>query len=112
MLKLMAKRIPLVKRILWSVVALILCLPLVHAAIEEWGPGPSVDFNSEAWKARKALLARARVFVTTPPDIRTLDLSKTPNDPDPIDPAALLECRYLPEPVTGTQPKFHCVLPD
>ena len=112
MLKLMAKRVSLVRRILWLVVALIFCLPLSHFALEKWGPKPQVDFNSDEWKARKALLARARVFVKTPPDIRTLDLSKTPNDPDPIDPTTTLECQYVPEPVTGTQPKFHCVLPD
>jgi hypothetical protein len=106
MLKLMARRI------LGLVVAGILCLPLVHFAIGKWGPKPVIDFNGAEWKARAALIARARVFVKQPPVISTLDLSRTPNDPDPLDPATLVECRYVNKPVTATTAKFHCELPD
>ena len=102
----------MVTRVLWVLLALILCLPLVHVAIEEWGPKEAVDFNSAAWKARADLVARARVFVASPPAIATLDLSRTPNDPDPIDPSAAVECRYVPKPVSATTAKFDCRLPD
>jgi hypothetical protein len=89
-----------------------LCLPLVHAAANEWGEKPTIDFNGPEWKARKALMTRARVFVKSPPDIRTLDLSKTPNDPAPLDTDSVVECRYVPKPHTATTAKFHCELPD
>ena len=85
----------MVRRILRLALALILCLPLVHFALDEWGPKPQIDFNGEEWKARKLLMARARVFVNSPPVIRTLDLSRTPNDPDPIDPSKPVECRFI-----------------
>lgn len=101
----------MVSRILWLVLAVILCLPLVHFARDEWGPKPQIDFNGAEWKARKALMKRARVFVKSPPVIQTLDLSSTPNDPEPIDPAIPVECKYIAKPVTATTAKFHCELP-
>ena len=51
----------MVKRILLLVFVLILCLPLVHFAVEEWGPKPQIDFNGEEWKARAELMTRADV---------------------------------------------------
>ena len=102
----------MVRRILGLLVVVILCLPLVHFAIGRWGPKPAIDFNGAEWKARAALITRARVFVKNPPVISTLDLSRTPNDPDPLDPATLVECRYINKPVTATTAKFHCELPD
>jgi hypothetical protein len=48
---------------------------------------------------------------TAAPDIRALDLARTPNDPAPLDPAQAVECRYVPRPVTATTPKFDCMLP-
>ena len=57
------------RRILLLAVALILCLPLVHVAVDEWGPKPQIDFNGAEWKARKVLIARAQVFVKSPPAI-------------------------------------------
>lgn len=100
------------RRVLLLVVALIFCLPLVHFAKEEWGSKPEVDFNGAEWKARAELITRAKVFVASPPDIATLDLSRTPNDPEPIDPAGVVECRYVHKPVTATTAKFQCELPD
>ena len=100
------------RRIAWSVVGLILCLPLVRLANEEWGRKPEIDFNSKEWKARTALITRARVFVAKQPDIASLDFSKSPNDPAPFNPAAPLECRYVYKPITATTAKFHCELPD
>ena len=102
----------MVSRILWLVLAAILCLPLVHVAIEEWGPKPQIDFNGEEWKARAALMTRARVFVKSPPAIPTLDMSRTPRDPDPIDPSKPVECRYVQTPFKATTAKFQCELPD
>lgn len=105
----------MLKRILLIAFTLVLCLPLVHAAIEEWGPKEEIDFNSRQWKARSELIRRARVFVKSPPDIRTLDLSKTPRDPDPIKPSptsGIVECRYIPKPTKATTAKFYCQLPD
>ncbi|MEO6222326.1 MAG: hypothetical protein ABIP90_03685 [Vicinamibacterales bacterium] len=100
------------KRIVLVVLALIFCLPLVHCATEKWQTKPTVDFNGAEWKAREALIVRARVFVESPPEIPKLDLSRTPNDPDPIDPAVVVECHYIRKPITATTAKFHCRLPD
>jgi hypothetical protein len=102
----------MVRRILLLVLAAVLCLPLVHFALDEWGPKPQIDFNGAEWKARAKLIARARVFVTPPPEIRTLDMSTTPKDPDPIDPSKPVECRYVQKPFKATTAKFHCELPD
>ena len=99
-------------RLLWLVAALVLCVPLVHFAIDEWGAKPEIDFNGEAWKARTALIKRAQVFVKNPPVISTLDLSQTPGHPATLDPAQALECRYVYKPVTATTAKFHCELPN
>ena len=93
-------------------VAAILLLPLVHFALDEWGPKPQIDFNGKAWKARTSLIERARVFVQAPPVISGLDLSRTPRDPNPLDPAAPLQCRYTYKPITATTAKFHCELPN
>jgi hypothetical protein len=100
------------RRLRWLAVAAILCLPLVNFAIKRWGPEPVVDFESKEWKARAAILSRSQVFVKDPPVISTLDLSKSPNDPEPLDPDEILECRYISKPLKATTPKFYCELPD
>jgi hypothetical protein len=78
-----------IKRIaiaLLAAVVLVLCLPLIHHAIRVWTPAPVVNRDSEAWKARVALIARAKVFVTPAPAIAGLDLSHPSNrGPDPDD---------------------------
>ena len=94
----------MVMRIVLVGVALLLCLPLVHFANEEWGEKPEVDFNSPEWAARAELITRAKVMVPSPPDLRTVDLSQTPNHPvdsrsastDPV------ECRYVPKQAKAT----------
>ncbi len=105
----------MVTRIALVGLALLLCLPLVHFANEEWGEQPQVDFNGAPWAARKALIARARVFVPTPPDIATVDLSQTRHhpfsavygtSPNP------LQCRYVPKQAKATTAKFDCALDD
>ena len=93
-------------------VVLVLCLPVVHYLLWVLTPAPAVNRESQAWKARAALIARARVFVARPPVIPGLDLSRPSNDPDPFDRSTLVECRYVPKPITGTTPKFFCRLPD
>ena len=99
-----------VERVLLLTTALILSLPLVHYVVYERGGGPRIDFNGSAWNARLALLERGRVFVGTP-DVAALDLSRSPNDPSPLDPATAVACRYVPKPPTATTPKFDCRLP-
>jgi len=100
------------KQILRVVLALICCLPLLRFVLLQLEPDPVVDYSSAAWKAREALIARAKVFVKSPPVIASLDLSRAPNDPKPFDPAALIECEYVAKPVKATTPKFDCRLPD
>ena len=90
----------------------VFCLPTVHHLLRVWRPGPVVNRDSQAWKARVALIARAQVFVRPAPAIAGLDMSHPSNDPDPFDRANLVTCRYVPKPITGTTPKFFCRLPD
>ena len=72
----------MVERVLLLATALFLSLPLVHYVAYERVDRSPIDYNSPAWKAREALIARASVFVRVP-DISTVDLSKTPYDPAP-----------------------------
>jgi hypothetical protein len=102
----------MVTRALWGLFALVLCLPLVQFAVDEWGPQETVDWNGAEWKARKDLVARAKVVVDSPPDIPSLDLSRMPNDPAPFDPGQTLECRYVNKAVSATTAKFDCRLPN
>jgi len=95
-----------------AVAALILCLPAVRFVERRLTPAPVVDRNSPAWKAREALIARAKVFVEPRPVIRRLDLSEPPTKLAHFDRDSLIECRYVPRPTTGTTPKFDCRLPD
>jgi hypothetical protein len=99
-----------VKRALHLVIAALLCLPLIRFAAEKLAPEPYADHASDEWKAREALIARARVFVPNPPDVATLDLSSPWSGPDALDTTAVTECRYVPKPVTATTPKFDCRL--
>lgn len=100
----------MVERVLLLATALILSLPLVHYVVYERNPGPPIDFNGPAWSARLALIERGRVFGAEP-NIAALDLSRTPNDPAPLDPAGGVVCQYIPRPPTATTPKFDCRLP-
>ena len=102
----------MVRQILRVALALILCLPLVRFVLLQFEPDPVVDHASAAWKAREGLIARAKVFVKSPPAIATLDLSRSPNDPKPFDPATLVECRFIAKAIKATTPKFDCRLPD
>ncbi len=66
----------------------------------------------EAWTARHELIARSQIFVADGSGIGSLDLSKSPWDPQPIDPDTPLTCQYLPKLITGTTTKFDCRLAD
>ena len=105
----MARR---VAKIVLLVAAVLLCLPAVRCIKLMFAVAQVVDRDSPQWKARESLVARARVFVNPRPVIRRLDLSDPPNAAVPFDQSALLECRYVPKPTTGTTPKFDCRLPD
>jgi hypothetical protein len=62
------------------------------------------------WTARTDALTRARVFRNVRFDASTVDFTIDPND-EVID-SALTTCRYKPDEVTGTTPKFDCELPN
>lgn len=79
-------------------VALVLSLPIVRFALDEFGPETVVDRTTAEWKAREALVARAKVFVQGPTA--------------PLDIPDLTECRYVPKPISATTPKFDCRLPN
>ena len=51
------------KQVALLALAAFLCIPLVHFVRDEYAPKHSVDFESAEWKAREAVLTRAKVFV-------------------------------------------------
>lgn len=63
---------------------------------------------AKEWAARNDALARARVFRAETFDAQSIDLAADPNR-DVID-STLTSCRYRPDEVTGTTPKFDCDL--
>jgi hypothetical protein len=69
-------------------------------------PPPSDD----ARRARRAVLSRAQVFVDRLPDIASLDFTRHPDDEAPFSAGKPVACRFVPEPVSGTTPKFTCRL--
>jgi hypothetical protein len=71
---------------------------------------PTRSPSEAATRARGQALAKARVFVPSPPDIRLLDLTQHATDERPFPADAPLTCRFVPEPVKGTTPKFDCEL--
>ena len=102
----------MLKQTVLCVAFVVLSLPLVHLGVERFRRPPTVDFESEEWHARDRLIERAKVFVTPLPEIAKLDLSRPPNDPHPIDPSQVVECRYVPKSPNATTPKFGCELPN
>ena len=65
---------------------------------------------AEAWARRNDALTRARIFRAEPFDAASIDFAADPNhgviDPD------FTSCRYKPDEVSGTTPKFDCELPN
>jgi hypothetical protein len=103
-----SSRVGPVKRVLQLLATAVLCLPLFRFASQKLAPEPKVDRTTDEWKAREALIARAKVFVPNPPEISTLDLAHPWNDPHSPDSASVTECRYLGKPIGATTPKFDC----
>jgi hypothetical protein len=60
------------------------------------------------WAARNAALTRARVLRDEPFDASTIDFAADPNSAV-VNPK-LTVCKYTPDEVSGTTPKFDCVL--
>jgi hypothetical protein len=61
------------------------------------------------WAARNAALTRAKIFREQHFDASTIDFAVDPNRGH-VDPA-LTNCKYKPDEVSGTTPKFDCELP-
>ena len=61
------------------------------------------------WAKRNDALARAKVFRSGSVDAAAVDFAADPNR-DVVD-TALTVCKYKPDEVTGTTPKFDCELP-
>jgi len=61
------------------------------------------------WAARNDAFARARVFRDASFDAKSVNLGADPNHG--IVDAKLTTCKYKPDEVTGTTPKFDCELP-
>jgi len=60
-----------------------------------------VDRTTAAWKAREALIARAKVFVSDSPPVGPRELAHTMDS---------LSCDFIPKRTSGTTPKFDCRL--
>ena len=66
----------------------------------------------DAKAVRDDALARAAVWRRPAVPVEQADFTRNPGDPEPLDPARVLACKFLPRPSSGTTPKFDCVLPD
>jgi hypothetical protein len=110
----MARRSRGVTRVLQIGLIAVLLLPLVRLVPHLPGVDrPTTPRAGPAWDARNATMSRAAVFVPDPPGpISSLDLTRPLGDVRPLAPDGLLECRFVPEPVSGTTPKFDCELPN
>ncbi len=65
----------------------------------------------KARENRDDALARAQVWREPADPIDRVDFTRNPGDPDPLDPAQPIACKFLPEATRGTTPKFSCILP-
>ena len=66
--------------------------------------------DPKQWAKRNNALTRAHVFRDAPFDAAAIDFAADPNR-GVVDPT-LTVCRYKPDPVSGTTPKFDCELPN
>jgi hypothetical protein len=64
---------------------------------------------AKEWAARNDALSRAKVFRDATFDVKAIDFSVDPNR-GVVDPT-LTSCKYKPDEVSGTTPKFDCELP-
>lgn len=92
------------KRTLFSVL-----LVGMGAAISGFETGDGLPKPPEKeWAARNRALARARVLRDEPFDVSKIDFAVDPNR-GAVDPK-LTVCKYKPDEISGTTPKFDCVL--
>ena len=64
---------------------------------------------AKEWAKRNDLLSRAKVFRDEPFNARSIDFSADPNR-GVVD-STITSCKYKPDEVSGTTPKFDCELP-
>jgi hypothetical protein len=99
-----------VRKLAWLLTILAI---FVMARASSFLAGVPAETPSEAARvARGQAFARARVFLPDAPDIARLDLTQHATDDRPFPRETPITCRYIPEPVKGTTPKFACELPD
>jgi hypothetical protein len=65
----------------------------------------------KAEAVRADALARARVWRPPPVPIEQADLTRNPGDSDGLEVTDPLACKFFPRAISGTTPKFDCVLP-
>lgn len=92
------------KRTLFSVALLVVGLGYGGFGVWEGKSEPAPD----QLKARNEALARAKVFRNEPFNAATIDFTVDPNR-GIVDPQ-LTKCRFKPDKITGTTPKFDCEL--
>jgi hypothetical protein len=94
--------------------ATILGVVLVAAGVAALGgfeTGDGIPAPPEqAWHARNEALTRAHVFRHSAFDASAIDFADDPNE-GVVD-ASLTTCRYQPDEISGTTPKFDCELPN
>jgi len=95
-----------VKRTLFSVA--LIGIGVVALGGFESGDGVPQPSPKE-WAARNDALSRARVFREEPFNAATIDFGADPNR-GVVD-STLTSCKYTPDEVSGTTPKFDCELP-
>jgi hypothetical protein len=82
--------------------------PAAFAAPRPIAPWPAAPQRAKA--LRDDALRRAQVWRRS--DVAAFDFGANPPDPSDALSGDVVRCRFLPEPVSGTTPKFNCVLPD
>jgi hypothetical protein len=99
-----------VRRVAWALT--ILGIFVMARAASCVAVVPAKAPSESARLARGKAFARARAFLPGRPDIASLDLRANPTDNRPFRSDVPLTCRFVPEPVKGTTPKFACRLDD
>jgi hypothetical protein len=61
---------------------------------------------------RDRSLAAARVWQSPPVPVHSADLGNNPDGPSALRATDEVSCRFVPQPVSGTTPKFYCSLPN
>ena len=64
---------------------------------------------AKEWAQRNESLTRAKIFLDDPFDAASIDFAADPNQG--VANPTLTTCKYKPDPVSGTTPKFDCELP-